>query len=269
MTTEQTPQTTPAPAAPHPHNPLLDPALTTREVPEVLDFMRENGMSILIGVGLAVIIFLGFSVYRNYRKSQEITAQSMLFNSRAAEQFQEVMDKYPKTSSAPLAHLALAGQYFDEGQYELAQHVFGQFLQRFPEHSLKPDAVLGNVLCLEALGRFDEALEGYDRFVKDHPTHYRAALAQFGKGRCLEQLGRLEESKAVYEDFLVNHPDERWTARAETSIQFVEKEIRARKSGAVPAASAPILAPMNLEAAAPVTMEPVATEALTPPPATP
>lgn len=257
MSTEQ-----PAPdsqTAPKPHNPLLDPALTQREVPEVMDFLRENGMSILIGVGLAVIIFLGFSVYRNYRKSQEVTAQSMLFNSRAAEQFQEVMDKYPKTSAAPLAHLALAGQYFDEGQYELAQHVFGQYLQKYPKHSLRADATLGNVQCLESMGQFDEALEGYQRFLAEHTNHYRVALAEFGKARCLEQLGRLEEARAVYEDFLVNHPDDRWSARAETSIQFVQQAIRARQSGAAPEAAAQ----------APITLAPMATEVLAPPPATP
>lgn len=255
MTTEQTPEPKPAPTT---HNPLLDPALAQREVPEVMDFLRENGMSILIGVGLAVIIFLGFSVYRNYRASQEVTAQSQLFNSRAAEQFQAVMDQYPRTAAAPLAHLALAGQYFDEGQYELAQHVFGQFLQKFPEHSLRADAVLGNVQCLESLSRYDEALAGYEQFLGTYSNHYRFALAQFGKARCLEQLGRLEEAKAVYEDFVVNHPDDRWKNRAETSIQFVDKELRARQLGIVPAAEP-----------APVTLAPMATEALTPPPATP
>lgn len=252
MSNEPTAENKPAPGV---HNPLADRALEPKEVPEVLDFLRENGTSVLIGVGLAVVIFLGFSAYRNYRSSQEITASSMVFNSRVAEQFQQVVDQYPKSSAASLAQLSLASQYFDEGQYELAQHVYGQFLTKYPGHALEPDAQLGNVQCLEALGLYDEALEGYERFMQRYPDHYRAPVAVFGKTRSLEQLGRFEEAKAACEDFLVAHPDDRWSSRARTSIQFIEKEMRARRqagSGLAPAARAEQPAPI------PVTLAPEA-----------
>lgn len=233
------------------HNPLNDPALVRQEVPEVMDFLKENGLSILIGVGLAVAVFVGMSSYRNYRKSQEVTASSQLFNSRMPEQFQQVVDQYPKSSAAPLAQLALAGEYFDQGQFELAQHAYATFLQKFPGHEQALTAELGGIQCLEALSRFDEAIAGYDKFIASNKGRYLEAAAIFGKGRCLEQLGRPKEARALYEDLMLSDPKGRWAGRAEYALQYVDKDIRLAQKGGAPAAS-PASAP-------PVVSMPVAT----------
>lgn len=247
MSTEQTPA--PAEQKPVSQNPLTDPALERAEVPEVLDFLKENGMSILIGVGLAVVVFVGFSAFRNFKKSQETAASSLLFNSQGAEQFQQVVDQYPKTAVAPLAQLTLASEYFDQGQFEMAQAAFATFVQKYPEHNLKPAADLGQVQCLEALGRLDEALDGYNRFIEANKGRYLEAVALFGKGRCLELLERLDEARAVYEDLLLAEPKGRWSGRAEYALQYVDKLARAKQRGISPEATpapAPTLDPVSL-----------------------
>lgn len=262
MSTEQPAADSNPQPVPVSHNPLKDHALEAKEVPEVLDFLRDNGTAMLIGLSLAVVAFLGWSVYRTYRSSQERTASNLLFNSRAAEQFQQVIDQYPKTSAAPLAHLTLASIYYDESQFEMAQHVFAQFLQKFPGHEMVAAAQLGNVQCQEALNQLEEAADGYARFAQEHPGHYLAPNAIFGRARCLEQLGRLDEAKAAYEDFIVAHPEDRWSARAESAIGFIEKELRARRQApagaalAAPAAGNPVF--VSPVAEAPVAPAPVA-----------
>ena len=247
MSTEQNP--VPSEQKPVSQNPLTDPALERAEVPEVLDFLKENGMSILIGVGLAAVIFVGFSAFRNYKKTQETTASSMLFNSQGAEQFQQVVDQYPNTTVAPLAQLTLAGEYFDQGQFEMAQSAFAAFAQKYPEHNLRLAADLGQVQCLEALGRLEEAVAGYDAFIAANQGRYLEAVARFGKGRCLEQLDRLPEARAVYEDILLADPKGRWAGRAEYALQYVEKLARAKERGISPEATpapAPALDPVSL-----------------------
>lgn len=258
MSTEPQPES--APAQPVSHNPLTDPALARQEVPEVLDFIKENGMSVLIGVGLAVVVFVGFSAFRNYRQSQETTASSQLFNARGVEQFQQVVDQYPKTAVAPLAQLTLAGAYYDQGQFEMAQSAFGTFIQNYPEHDLKLAAELGSLQCKEALGQLDEALAGYQAFAETHKGRYLEAAAVFGQGRCLEQLGKLAEARAVYEDFLLADPKGRWAGRAEFALQFVDKQIRAKAKGlsaeATPAAQVPFSLPSAAPVAAPAPLSP-------------
>ena len=257
MSTEQQPSNTPE--KPVGHNPLNDPALERMEVPEVLDFLKENGMSILIGVGLAVVVFVGFSTYRNYRKSQEVTASAQLFNAQATEQIQQVVAQYPKTAVAPLAQLTLAGSYFDQGQFEMAQNAFATFIQQYPGHDLTLNAELGQLQCLEALGRYDEALDGYGRFIEANKGRYLEAAAVFGKGRCLEQLGRLPEARALYEDLLLADPKGRWAGRAEFSMQFVDKQMRAKEKG-LPLEAAPAAAnvPLNLPMLTPEAVAPPA-----------
>lgn len=259
MSTEQTP--VPAPKT-TPSNPLLDPALERVEVPEVMDFLKENGMSILIGVGLAVVVFVGFSAFRNFKKTQETAASSMLFQAQNAEQFQQLVDQYPNTAVAPLAQLSLASDYFDQGQFEMALNAFATFLQSHPDHSFALAAELGQVQCLEALGRLEEAVEGYKKFADTHKGRYLESAAVFGRGRCLELLGRLTEARAVYEDFMLADPKGRWAGRAEFSLQYVDKLIRAKERG--PSAEnspapAPLLEPtsVNPPLAAPAESSPL------------
>ncbi|MFH0908626.1 MAG: tetratricopeptide repeat protein [bacterium] len=228
MATEQTTEERdidPVPA----EAPVAPEAAGLQELPEVQDFVRQHLTPVLVGVGLAVAIFLGWTAHKNYQESAAQTASIMLFNSQAAEQFQKVMNQYPNTPAGPLAVLSLGGKHFDDGQYELAQHVFLEFQQKYPGHDMMPLSEMGIAQCLEAMGRPQEAIEAFGKFLAAHPDHFLASAAMFGKARCLEQMGKLQESKAVYEDYLVANPSNNWSARAESGLLFVGKQMRAQK----------------------------------------
>ncbi len=242
MTTEQVPAPAPKPTG---LNPLKLKSLEPKEVPEVLDFLRENGVAILVGAGLAAAVFLGWSLYRNFRSSQEVAASQQLFNAQSPEQVQAVLSQYPKTSSAPLAQLIVAAQAFDQGQYELALNQFAEFQKQHPGHELAANAELGVIQSREAMGQLEQALAEYTAFAAAHPGHYLEPAAVFGRARTLEQLGRHDEALAVYGAFLDAYADdERWAGRAEAARSFVQKEMRARARGDAPATS--VVAPAAL-----------------------
>lgn len=218
--------------------------LEAHEVPEVLDFLRENGMSILVGVGLAVAVFLGWSAYRNYKASANASASDALFRAQTADDIQKIITQYPSSSAAPLAYLALASAQFDAGQYDMADHVFAEFQQKYPAHSLAQQAEIGRALCKEASGQLNEALGAFDAFAASYTNHYLTPVALFGKARTLEQLGRFPEAKAVYEDYIaLGQTNSPWTSRAEAALLYVDKEARAAKLPPV-TNEAPKLAPM-------------------------
>ncbi|HEY8241405.1 MAG TPA: tetratricopeptide repeat protein, partial [Kiritimatiellia bacterium] len=129
-----------------------------------------------------------------------------------------------------------------------------EFEEKFPAHDLKPIAEIGRAQCLEAMGRTDEALQAFAAFLAAHPDHYLTPVATFGKGRTLEQAGKLQDAKAVYEDYLVANPSNDWSARAQSSLLFVQKTMRAVESGA---GAAP--APQQ-----PITFEPIQLQGLPP-----
>lgn len=239
-------QTTPEATPTAPGATAAQQNLKVHEVPEVLEFLRQNGISLLVGVGLAVAVFLGVSAYRNYKKSAASTAFDLLFRSQTPDQFQQILTQYGSTPAAPLAQLAMASAQFDQGQYELAGHLFMQFQAKYPDHPFTLQAVLGQAQCKEAAGQLEEALAAYEQFAASHPDHYLQPVALFGKARTLEQMGRFAESRAVYEDFIaLGKTNSPWTARAEAALLYVDKEARAAQLPQ-PAAAAPTLPPMTL-----------------------
>ncbi len=251
MTTDPAPSPAPAPQPERP-NPLKSKALEPMEVPEVLTFLRENGAAIVAGAGVAAAIFLGWSLFRNHQSAQRDAAAQLLFNAQSAEQIQQVVSQYPKSPAAPLAALLLAGQAFDQGQYETAQNLFADFLAKHPDHLMADQARVGILQCLEATGRHAEAVEGYAAFVAEKPGHYLESAAVFGRARSLELLGRLDEARAVYQAFIEAHADDdRLRGRAESALAFLEKEARARASGIAQSPAAPAFNFPALQAADP------------------
>lgn len=232
-------------------DPIQDPGSSgSQDVTDARDFVRENGMSVLIGVGLAVAVFLGFSAYKNYKASAALTASDLLFKAQSTEQIQNIINQYPSTPAAPLAYLSLATSQFDGGQYELADHVYAEFQQKFPDHMLVEQAELGRAHCKEAAGQLNEAMDAFVRFATAHPDHYLQPLAVLGQARCLEQMSKFPEAKAVYEDFIAaSGTNNQWTARAEAALLYLDKDARAAKNPQPVTAVAPQLAPINLNPA--------------------
>lgn len=214
------------------HNPFKNKEIEAQEVPEVLKFLKENGTSILVGAAVAAAAFLGWSIFRNTQSSQQAAAAAQIFNAQSAEQIQQAVNAYPKTPAASLGQLILAGQAYDQGQFEVAHNLFAQFVENYPTHEFRNNAALGIIQCTEAQGNYAEALDGYTRFASEHPDGYLTPAATFGQARCLELLGRAAEAKTVYTDFLAGREKtDVWHSRATSALAMLEKDMRAQARG--------------------------------------
>ncbi len=235
--------------------PKLDLATAVESPEEVVAWLKANGTPILVGVFIAALAFTGVSMYRNHQKAAEITAQSMLFSSQNAQQFSDIVARYPDAPATALAQLSLASQQFEDGQYDLAKSTFADFARKYPTHSLKAAADLGLAQCDEATLKLGDALKGYEAFAKAQTNHFLTAQAMFGRGRCLEQMGRYEEARQLYEDYVAGHgKEDPWTARAQTALMYVGKAKRASektKAAPAPQVMAPVQAPVAAPAATP------------------
>ncbi|HMP72899.1 MAG TPA: tetratricopeptide repeat protein [Kiritimatiellia bacterium] len=247
MNKEAEPQTSPPPS-PAPSTGSFFDSLGEHTSPEFMDFFRKNGLPILIGVAIAVIGYVGISIYRNVNLAKEQEAMSLLMApTTGPEQFQRIVDGFPGTTAAPLARLALGAAYFDQGRYDLARAHFSDFLTSHPRHDFAPNAELALAQTDEATLNLNDALARYDRFITERPGHFLHTAALFGKGRVLEQLKRFDEAVATYQTLLDADPDSEWAARAESNIQFAEKARRADARGDTlpPLTRFPVLLPEN------------------------
>jgi predicted negative regulator of RcsB-dependent stress response len=223
--------------------PVSEPTAEQTETHQLLGLFREHGQPVLIGLGLALAIIFGFGAYKNYKKSVTLRASQMLMAARSTEQLQQIANMYSSTPSAPIALLALAGQYFDAGQFDLAQFTYAQFEQKYPEHPMKLSAELGRAHCLEGSGQPEQALTAFEAFAATHTNHFLTPMAELSRARCLTQLGRFEDARAAYEGFIVAHPESGWASLAESALLFVDKEMRNRKKGSVLSSNEPAAVP--------------------------
>lgn len=221
------------------------PSDTRPEIDAAKKLLKEYGMPLLIGVGIAVLALVGWTAFRNYRDSNASQAAHKLYTATTAEELQQVSLQYASTPVAPLAQLLAAARFFESEQYDMAQTLYDSFLRAHPEHPLAAMARLGQVQCKEAAGLLDGALAGYEAFLSAQSNSYLMALAVFGQARCLELMGRYDDARSVYEDFITAHTNSPWLPSAETGMKYVEKARRA--------AEAPI---PQAETTSPVTMEP-------------
>jgi predicted negative regulator of RcsB-dependent stress response len=243
--------TEPTPAEETPAKTAQLPASEINDVEDAVDFLKENGVAIVVGVAIAVAAFVGYSMWQKSKAARIDTASTLLANSQTAPQFQEIINNYGDTPASALAYLSLGSAYFDQGQFDLARQTFAQFQTTYPDHNLLPIADIGIAQAQESAGGLQEALASYDAFITKYPDHYLKSTAVFGKARVLEAMNNYSEARTVYEDYIASNPDSRWISRAETGLEFVNKQERAAQKAAVAPTVVPVVEPVVIPAVEP------------------
>lgn len=203
------------------------------ETTGLLQVLKNYGRPILLGLGVAVVVFLSITVYRS-RQTQTAAEASRMVATGNADQLRAVIAQYPTTSAAAAAALALAHQAYGDGRYEEALALYKDFSTAHPDHPMALSAKLNVAVCLESLGKTGEALAAFREFKKDHADYFLAAEAIFGEARCLEAQGQCPQARALYEDYRAAHPDSRWNRIAETAVEALDAKIRAAQQAVTP-----------------------------------
>lgn len=236
-------------------------AVASEEVQLAKRLLRAYGLPVLAGIAVAILVPLGISLFRSQQQAGENRAFQTLFSVNTGEEFQQLASQYAKSKAAPIALLAAASHFFQNGRYDMAQVVYNQFQQQYAQHPLAPAAELGLAQCLEATGQLEPARDRFTAFLKANETHFMAPLAILGQARCLEKMGRLDDAETVYQNFMQANPESPWVNQARTGLLYLDQHRRALKAGITsePAAAA---APAVVE-----TLTPAATPAGGPGPA--
>jgi len=215
----------------HQHSPqhqdvLKKQALEQNEVKEVLDVIRKYAVPTTIVI-LAVCGFFLFDRYlKSSKASREAKASTALMNAMSADDYQDILDDYGSTSSAPLAMMQLAKARFSDGNYDAAQELYNQFLKKYGKHEMALEAELNAVTCREAKGEYSEAHLLYGDFASKHSDSYLAPVAMLGQARCLEAMGNDAEAKRAYEDLIVAYPGSSWSDLAQIRMSVIESKLK-------------------------------------------
>jgi len=187
--------------SPHP-----DHELEQHEVTQVLDFIKQYGKMIGIGL-LAAIVAVLISKGCSHQKTEKmIQAEELLLKAQAPQQLEEIVNDYKSTPAAPVALLDLAKTHFNNGDYFQARAQYERFLKEYKTHELSPIADFGLASCSEADG------------------HYLQSPAILALARSMEQAGRFDEARIVLEDFLAENATSQWAGQAENALQQLEEK---------------------------------------------
>jgi tol-pal system protein YbgF len=193
--------------------PGFDPAL----------FWVENRNKILI---YAVLLLAGLAAYGAFQISNQrniAAAQALFSQATKPEDYRQVIQKFPRTTTAANAQLLLAAQLRDEKKYDEAETVLRDFISQYPDHMLAGGGQLSLAATLEEQGKTDEAIEAYQQVVLKYANTYAAPLAILSQANLLRGKGKLDEAKRAYETVISQYPDSLCAQQAMQVVRMLHK----------------------------------------------
>ena len=166
-----------------------------------LRFQKEIAAALVVAL-LAMIGFAGYRFYVNQRDSQ---AAELLGNAKTAQDYQNVIARYPGTPAGASAYLFLAEKQRNEKKFPEANSTLKEFIEKYPEHDFAATAQLAMAANLEAMGKNDEALAIYQQVAAKYPNSFAAPLALISEVPLLKAKNRIEDARRVCEEILTKY----------------------------------------------------------------
>jgi predicted negative regulator of RcsB-dependent stress response len=195
-------------------------------------------VAFLLLVVLAIIAMAGYWFYSERRGA---AAAALLASAKNAQDFQQVIARYPKTGAGASAALLLAQAQRNERNFEAANATLQQFVDRHPNHELVSTAQMAMAANLEAMGKTDEALSIYQKvplreapppeesivdtlrnlFKKEKPTekNFNAALAMMSQVPLLKAKKQPDAARRICETLVTQYPGTVWAMEATRELR--------------------------------------------------
>lgn len=153
------------------------------QIEAIKQWWKENGTAIILGVVIGVGALVGWRGWTNYQDNQSraastlyqqlLTAQQNADSDAIRETGQRIIDDYGSTPYAAFSALQLARLAVENDDYESAEQLLRQALDKAAEPSLEHIARLRLLQVLIARDKHDEALQiigstDYGRFTAQY-----------------------------------------------------------------------------------------------------
>src|SRR5204862_4728046 len=161
----------------------------------------------------------GYSFYSDRRVAG---ASALLASARSAQEYQQVIDRYPTTPAAADAYLLLAEAQRDEKKFAEANTTLQAFIAKYPQHELVSTARMAMAANLEALGKTDEALAMYQQIASAYPNSFNAPLALLSQVYILKAKNRNDDARRICETVLTQYRTSIWAGEAMQQLRIVK-----------------------------------------------
>src|SRR6266436_10451091 len=196
--------------------PSRDVALETRVFWE--RFKKQITAALII-VLLAVMAFTG---YRFYSDRRAAAASALLASARSAQEYQQVIDRYPSTLAAANAYLLLAEAQRNEKKFAEANKTLETFVAKYPQHEFVSTAKMAMAANLESMGKADEALVMYQQIASTYPNGFNAPMALLSQVYILKAKNRNDDARRICETVLTQYRTSFWAGEAMQQLRLLK-----------------------------------------------
>ena len=123
--------------------------------------------------------------------------EAELYN-EAANQFSELLRKFPQGKHAPQALFYLGEARYAQDNRKEAAAAYERLLQNFPQASMRCDALYALGVTREELGEYAAAGSVYDLFLQNCQAHKLATEVRMRKGETLLQTGKVDAAEKLF-----------------------------------------------------------------------
>jgi tol-pal system protein YbgF len=108
---------------------------------------------------------------------------------------------------------------FGNKAYDDAANKFDELLKKYPKSKLAPDAIYWIGESRLAQGRFDEAVLQFDRVIKDFPGSGKELSALLKQGQAFAKMGDTKSAKIIYKRLISQNPHSDQARHAAASLK--------------------------------------------------
>ena len=196
--------------------PSRDTALETRM------FWERFKSEIIAALIVVLLAGVGFTGYRFYSDRRAAAASALLGSARTAQEYQEIIARYPSTPAGADAYLLLAEAQRSEKKFAEANATLQVFINKNPDHEFVSTAKMAIAANLESMGKSDAALSLYQQIASTYPKNFNAPLALLSQVYLLKAKNRTEEARHICETILTQYGTSFWAGEAMQELRSLK-----------------------------------------------
>jgi len=123
---------------------------------------------------------------------------------KAVALFQEFISRWPNNSLVPEALYQIARNQFAQSQFDVAVAAYQQLVDRFPNHGLAPFAAYEIGDCYAREGKPAQTVAALRDFVKRYPHHVRVSNAFYAIASQLEREKKTDDAITEYRNAIIH-----------------------------------------------------------------
>jgi TolA-binding protein len=227
---------------------------------EVMYWISENWKPIITGVIVVGLLGLFYVYSTTSAQAREEAAVDDLYKlqlqnsddlaSSTASEWEQIASDNDSTGVAQHASLRGAAGIFATGDYTQAEQAYSQFVSRYSDSPLLPEAYLGIAVSLDAQGKSDDASTKYQEIISRFPQSSVVSRAKMNQARILKDQGETEQAFRIYQELAgqasLNPYTQRssWNAEAQVALQELletHPELMQTNTTTAPASDSPSL----------------------------